>query len=84
MPTIDIAYRFLLTLFLVVWAAFAAVLIFGQEGEMIKAEVVFDGDVIRVNKYSIYRCKSGNGYGVYNKTVGFDSIEQAIKYCLEN
>lgn len=29
MTTIDIAYRFLLTLFLVVWAAFAAVLIFG-------------------------------------------------------
>jgi hypothetical protein len=49
---------------------------------MIKCEVVFDGDYIRVNNYKIW-----NDYGAswWVESVGrFDTLEQAIKWCLEN
>ncbi len=51
---------------------------------MIKAEVVFDGDRVVANNHSIYCgviftvCKTG----VILET--FETLEQAIKYCMEN
>lgn len=53
---------------------------------MIKAEVVFDGDVIYCNGFSIVKgwvyhfIENNNGEIVEDGV----SLEQAIKYCLEN
>ena len=58
---------------------------------MIKAEVVFDGDSMTINGFSI--CKDNDryevwlyGYGITNHRHLFTSVslEQAVTYCLEN
>lgn len=49
---------------------------------MIKCEVVFEGNDIRIGEHSIYRSKYG--YGIYNMVNYFDDLEQAIKWCMEN
>lgn len=52
---------------------------------MIKCEVVFDGDEINFNHYEI--SKTIDGWYVGNNTewfMEFSSLEEAIKYCMEN
>ena len=61
---------------------------------MIKAEVVFDGNVIRLNKSSIHFGRDvefgifdyQHDYWSHNEEpiVSFDDLQDAIKYCLEN
>lgn len=57
---------------------------------MIKAEVVFDGDDIRVNNY---RISDTGGYFLIFNSLGsmvkemykeLYSLEEAIQYCMEN
>ena len=58
------------------------------EMKMIKCEVVFDEDKVLINdgefivKIEVTMCD------VYNQVVGyldsFDTLEEAIKYCMEN
>ena len=50
---------------------------------MIEAKVVFDGNDLIIGKYTIYR-SACTGYGIYNMDKGFDTLEQAVKYCMEN
>ena len=49
---------------------------------MIKAEVVFDGDTITIGKFMIIN-DYGSRWLVVDEDV-FDTLEQAITYCLEN
>lgn len=52
---------------------------------MIMAEVVFDGDVIRVNGHEIHNADDGF-YDIYmsnDEYVADYRLEQAIAYCLE-
>lgn len=55
---------------------------------MIKAEVVFDGDKVLINDAEFSVHIEVSGCDVYNKYAGyldsFDTLEEAIKYCLEN
>lgn len=52
---------------------------------MIKAEVVFDGDKIFINGYTIYCGAVFHQVCALQITMNtFDTLEQAIKYCLEN
>ena len=55
---------------------------------MIKAEVVFDGDSIDINGFtiSIQNCVEGVEYWVWkgDSCTELYTIEEAIKYCLEN
>ena len=57
---------------------------------MIKAEVVFDGDDIRVNSYKIVEFVGDfhiiDSLGIIVKKMyrGISSMEDAIQYCLEN
>lgn len=54
---------------------------------MIKAEVVFDGDEITCNGHDIsYMEYYGDQWWEvdYERIDSVDSLEQAIKYCLEN
>lgn len=53
---------------------------------MIKCEVVFDGDVIRVNGHEIHNTDDGY-YDLFMSDGRYLSdwkLEQAIKYCMEN
>lgn len=53
---------------------------------MIKCEVVFDGDVIKVNGHEIYYANDGY-YNIFMSDGGYLAdwrLEQAIKYCMEN
>lgn len=55
---------------------------------MIKAEVVFDGDVMHLNGHEFYD-EFDEAEGAYkvridgNYVDGVDSLEQAVKYCIE-
>ena len=57
---------------------------------MIKAEVVFDGDDIRVNNYRI--SETGGHFLIFNSLGSMVkemykelySLEEAIQYCMEN
>lgn len=55
---------------------------------MIKAEVVFDGDVMHLNGYEFYD-EYDDINGIYMVRIngeyveGVDTLEQAVKYCME-
>ena len=53
---------------------------------MIKAEVVFDGGVIKINGHEIHNANDGY-YNIYMRDGAFLSdweLENAIKYCMEH
>lgn len=52
---------------------------------MIKAEVVFDGDVIIFGSFSVlFGFECADVYRDGKLVNRFESVEKAIKYCLEN
>lgn len=54
---------------------------------MIKAEVIFDRNIIVVNGFSISSLSLDGNFNVYkngNLKQYFKTLEQAIAYCLEN
>lgn len=51
---------------------------------MTKCEVEFDGDMIKCNGYYIYQHSDEYEINNGNFSDVFPTLEQAIKYCLEN
>lgn len=53
---------------------------------MIKAEVVFDGDVVLINGHSIFvNCEAGELWIEIDEIQHHDlNLEQAVAYCLGN
>ena len=52
---------------------------------MIEVKVVFDGESIRINNKRVDLYGGSEGCVCYSVgSIGFHTLEQAIKYCMEN